>query len=219
MSGRFRPIVLCLLLLATTAAPARTIVVTDEDCERIAVIDAKSPHLSWATYAIDRGIYTTQYQLILNGERSFLICFPIDKIPKDQKITKAELVVPLNYLEGEQRLQLRRIVADWGPGVCHLYRSVRPERREWAKPGAADTKVDAVVSTTLRMKGPVRAQTELTVNVTEDVELWYSGAAVNHGWRINQELDGAILYLLSPVANYPLGRGCWKLRITYEPAD
>jgi hypothetical protein len=222
MSGcpRYRAgLVVALLLLATTAVPARTIVVTDEDCERIAIIDAKSPNLSWAGYAIDRGVYTNQYQLLLTGERAMLICFPIDKIPKDQKITKAELIVPVYYLDGEQRLQFRRIVADWGAGVCHQYRTVRPEKREWAKPGAGDTKADAVTSSILRLKGPIRGQADQTVNVTEDVELWYSGAAANHGWRIVQELDGGPFYLMSPVANYPAGRGTWKLRITYEPAD
>ena len=207
------------LVLTTSAAPARTIVVTDEECERIAVIDAKSPRLSWACFELDRGVYTTNYYLNLAGDRAFLICFPIDKIPKDQKITKAELVVPAFYLDGEQRLQLRRIVADWGVGVCHQYRMARPEKHEWAKPGGADTKADAVVSTSLRLKGPIRPQTEYTVNVTEDVELWCSGAAANHGWRISHELDGSLLYLSSPASNTYSGRGSWKLRITYEPAE
>jgi hypothetical protein len=208
-----------MLLLIPAAVPARTIVVSSEDCERMAVIDAKAPRLSWANYQLDRGIFTNQYHLNLSGERAFLICFPIDQIPKEQKITKAELLVPMMYLDGEQRLQLRRIVGDWGAGVSHQYRMIRPEKKEWAKPGVADTKLDAVPSTFLRLSGPIRGTTEKTVNVTEDVELWYSGAAANHGWRISHELEGSLLYLLSPVSSYPYGHNPWKLRITYEPAD
>ncbi len=210
---------LLLLLLTTATAPARTIVITDEECERIALIDARSPRLSWANYELGHGVWTTQYHLNLAGERAFLICFPIDKIPKEQKITKAELLVPIYYLDGEQRLQLRRIVADWGVGVSHQYRMVRPEKKEWAKPGANDTKADALPSSVLRLSGPLRGLNERAVNVTEDVELWYTGAAPNHGWRIGHELEGSLLYLLSPVSTYPLGKVSWKLRITYEPAE
>ena len=59
------------------------------------------------------------------------------------------------------------------------------------------------------------ASGEKTVNVTEDVELWYSGAAANYGWQlILGERDGQ-LYLSSPLV--AKGRKTWKLQITYEP--
>jgi hypothetical protein len=52
------------------------------------------------------------------------------------------------------------------------------------------------------------------VNVTEDVELWYTGAAANHGWILTHEDTGSLIRLSSPVW---ATRGNWKLRITYEP--
>jgi hypothetical protein len=208
------------LLFAAVPAAARTIVLTDEDCERLAFISGQAPKLSWAGYEIQPGVFTNQYYLTFPRDRALLICFPIDRIPKDQKVTKAELVIPVNYLDGAQRLYLRRIVGDWGTGVCWKYRTQRPEKKEWAKPGAEDTKADAVAGPTIKLSGPLRGLSEQVVNVTDDVELWYSGSATNHGWRIHADPDGGYpFYVLSPISNYPMGRGTWKLRITYEPAE
>ena len=54
---------------------------------------------------------------------------------------------------------------------------------------------------------------EMAINVTEDVELWYSGASRNHGWIMSNEDTGMIR-----CGSWAFGgRGRWKLRITYEP--
>jgi hypothetical protein len=208
--------ILCIAILALTPtlAPARTIEITDEECVRMAAISADAPRLSWATYEISPGVYSTQYTIPLTQNRSFLICYPLDRIPKGQRIVKAEWVVPISSLEGEQRLMIRRLVTDWGPGVCHEFRMVRPKKEEWAKPGARDTASDAKTTAILKLSSGVKEQ---TVNVTEDVEAWHTGAALNHGWIVGTELDGAPINVLSPVSDYPRGRGAWKLRITYEP--
>ena len=63
----------------------------------------------------------------------------------------------------------------------------------------------------------INAIGDRTINVTEDVELWYTGGAGNHGWVFRIEDQSAQLQLLSPLSSYPAGRGSWKLRITYEP--
>lgn len=59
---------------------------------------------------------------------------------------------------------------------------------------------------------------EYTVDVTEDIELWYTGAAVNRGWIMTLERDGEHIYLASPYTPGYLGGGkTWKLQITFEP--
>lgn len=217
---RFGLLAAALLLAPASPAAARTIVISSEDCEQMAFIAAETPKLTWASYQVQPGVYTNQYHLTMARDRALLICFPLDRLPKDQKITKAELVLPVTYLDGEGRLQLRRIVTEWGTGVNYQYRMVRPEKKEWSKPGAADTKLDALMSSSVKLSEQIRTLKETAVNVTEDVELWYSGAAVNHGWRIAAEPDGnPYLYMLSPISCYPDGRGSMKLRITYEPAE
>jgi hypothetical protein len=215
MTARQGIAALAAVLLTVAALPARTIVVSDEECDRMAAISADAPRLSWATYLAGTGIYSTQYTIDLRKGKAFLIHYPIDKIPKGQRITKAELVVPVHQVEGEQKLVVRRLVADWGAGVCHDYRMIRPKKVEWAKPGARDNGLDAKPTTSVRVSQPG----EQILNVTEDVELWYTKAATNHGWIFTTEYDSPSIQLVSPISDYPPGRGKWKLRITYEPAD
>jgi hypothetical protein len=200
-------------VLATGSLSARTIVVTDEDCERMAMISPEFPRQSWVLASVGPGVTTTQSTLPLYKDRAFLICLPIDKIPKGQRITKAELVVPVYQLEGNQRVNIRRIVKDWGVGVCNDFRAQRPKKEEWSKPGARDTTADARPTALLK----IHEGGEQSVNVTEDVELWYTGAASNHGWLLFAEFDQPAVHLYSPLSGYPVGRGKWKLRITYEP--
>jgi hypothetical protein len=59
-----------------------------------------------------------------------------------------------------------------------------------------------------------RNNQDVTLNVTEDVELWHGGAAPNEGWMLTVEEQGVSLSLLPPSFST---RGSWKLRITYEP--
>src|SRR5262249_51407615 len=139
--------------------------------------------------------------------------FPIDKIPKGQRITRAELMLPVLLTSaGEHKLHVRRILADWGPGVCYQYRATRPKKVGGKEAGARGAATDRApqASAVGRVSGPG----EVVVNLTEDVELWYTGAGANHGWIVTCEDPNILIRLGSPIG---IGKGGWKLRITYEP--
>ncbi len=207
---------LALLLAAATAgtAPARTVVLTDQDTERMAVLSAAAPDVSWAAYELFPGGFTGKYTLNLTPSKTFLLAFPLGGIPRGQRITAAEFLLPVNAVGSEQRVTVRRVLADWGAGVSHKYRTQRPAPAEWARPGATGAS-DRAAKATAVLK--VDAAGEKAVNVTEDVELWYGGAAANHGWAVTVEDTYGSIQFLSPLSTYPNGAGSWKLRITYEP--
>lgn len=217
--GSIRNFVALLGLLTWLAlaqpAEARTIVVTDEDCERIAAISPDAPKLGWATAELQPGVYSGKSVVQLRAGRAFLIAMPLDKIPEGQRITKAELTIPVNYCEGEQRLSVRRILGDWGAGVNYKHRMVRPQPVEWSRPGAAGVASDSAAKATAQVK--IIKRGEVNINVTEDVDLWYTGAAVNQGWIFRVEDQYGDMQLLFPISTYPNGFGSWKLHITYEP--
>jgi hypothetical protein len=206
-----------LLLFSAQLAFARTIVITDEDCERMAAIASEAPRLSWAAYESGPGTWTTQFWLDLRTSRSLLIAFPLDKIPKGQRITNAELVFIVAHVENDQRLTFRRILGDWGIGVCHDYRMVRPKKLTWGMAGARALSTDCAAKASAVAR--ISSKGEKSVNVTEDVELWYTGAAKNQGWIVRVEDQSSSLQLYSPLSWYPSGRGKWQLRITYEPEE
>ncbi len=204
-----------LVLLPGGRLAARTIVLTAEDCDQMAIIAEEAPRLSWAAYEPGPGIYST-FMFTLRGKRALLIRYPLDKIPKGQAVTNAELVVPINYFAGAPRLQVRRLLADWGFGVCHEYRTVRPKKLKWTKPGARGVLSDVALKPTATFQ--VTEPKPRTVNVTGDVELWYSGQAANRGWIISDDSDGSYTQMASPLSPWsPDGKTGWKLRITYEP--
>ena len=119
-----------LLFALAAPAPARTIILTDVDCERMAFIQAAAPRWSWGGYDVSTNSQSTG-QFYMQNDRAFLICFPLEKIPKGQKILKAELsFTSILQTPGEQKLHLRRILAPWGPGVCWQYAAVRPKKVE-----------------------------------------------------------------------------------------
>ena len=186
---------------------------TDQDCEQMAAISADAPRMSWAGYPYGAAQFTN-HEFILTGKQAFLIRFPLDRIPPGQRITKAEWIVPhlSVYPAGGTRLQVRRLLKEWGPGVSHQYRMVRPQRVEWHTPGARglgqDRATEATATATIKGAG------EQVFNVTEDVELWYTGAAANYGWILTAEEQDIYVRLPSPFYNAPKG---WKLRITFEP--
>lgn len=205
-----------LVLLVSFAGPvsARTIVLTDEDCERIAVISGDAPRMSWAATVYGAAGEYSNHLIDLTAKQSFLIRYPLERIPPGQRITKAEWM--FNHIQGSPvggvRVQARRLLKDWGAGVSHQYRMIRPERAEWHTPGARglgqDRAAEATATATIKGTG------EQIFNVTEDVELWYSGAAPNHGWILSVEDQDAYVRLRSPFYGYPKS---WRLRITFEP--
>jgi hypothetical protein len=206
---------LCLGLLALFVAAnleARTITLLDSDCDHIAVIAEDAPRLSWAGYEVLTGAYDS-YLVDLAPKKALLIRFPLDKIPKGQRITRAELMLPIQLASaGEQKIHVRRLLTDWGAGVCHQYRTTRPTKVEWKEAGARGVSTDRAPkdSAVARFNGVV----EVLINLTEDVELWYTGAGKNHGWMLTVEDDEVLVRLGSPIGH---GKGKWKLRITFEP--
>jgi hypothetical protein len=196
---------------------ARTIDLLDEDCERVAAISSNVPRLSWAVSEWPRGVYTTNLGISLRPGNAVLICFPIDQIPKGQRIRSAELTIPVWGAEGPGRITVRRILGDWGTGVCHQYRMTYPKKVEWGKPGARAIGSDCATKPTAVLQ--VNEKGHKTVNVFKDVEMWYNGDASNHGWIITAEDQNTSLQLMCPVSSYPAGRGVWKLSVEYVPED
>lgn len=198
------------LTLLGGSASAKTVVLTDVDCERLAATAAEAPLLSWAGYRASDGVFAPVY-IELVPSRAFLIRYPIDKvIPPGNRITQAEWIVPVVYCPSEQKMYVHRLLGEWGAGVSHQYRSVRPQKVEWNTPGARGASDRAIKpSAVVRVTGIG----EQVINVTQDVELWHSGATMNTGWIVTVEGKG-FLRLSSPMWTT---RGNWKLRITYEP--
>ncbi len=195
------------------SAQARTIVLTDIDCERMASISSDAPRASWAGISYGPGQFTNS-TINLTVKQAFLIAYPLDRIPPGQRITRAEWIVPYNLHSPASgvRMHVRRILQPWGAGVCHDYRATRPEKLQWNTPGARGLGQDRTADDTA--VAVAKGAGDMTLNVTQDVELWYSGAVKNHGWIITVDDPDCYLYLSSPFWGAPKG---WKLRITFEP--
>jgi len=194
-------------------ASARTIVITDADCDQMAVISADAPRLGWA--GVLNGVAEYGNHVIdVTQKTAFLIRYPFDKIPPGQRITKAEWVVPYAqaYPATGARVQVRRLLQEWGAGVSHQHRMTRPQRLEWHTPGAHGLGQDRATKATAT--ATIKGSGEHTFNVTEDIELWYSGAVPNHGWLLTAEDPDSWVRAQSPFWGAPKG---WKLRITFEP--
>ncbi len=206
--------VLGLLLPVTNDAWARTIVLTDQDCEQMAAISADAPRMSWAATVYGAGFEYSNHVIDLTPKTAFLIRYPLENIPRGQRITKAEFIVPYMQVSpaGGARVQVRRLLKEWGAGVSHQHRMVRPQRAEWHTPGARglgqDRAGEPTATATLKGMG------EQIFNVTEDVEVWYAGAAPNYGWILSAEDQDVFVRLRSPFYGSPKS---WKLRITFEP--
>jgi hypothetical protein len=204
-----------IVFLFTASLSARTITLTGEDGDRMAVISAAAPRLSWAMLQTN-GVYNTQPLILWNSKMALLLRFPIaEKIPRGQRITHAELTMAATYLSGNPEIHVRRILAEWGPGVCHQYRMTYPDKVEWTQPGGRGGATDRSARDSAVFKfAKVGTQ---TVELTEDVELWYTNAAPNRGWIMTMETDGHNIYVPSPYAPYVNGGRQWKLQITFEP--
>ncbi len=197
---------------------ARTITITAEDCDQMACISANLPRLSWAMIQSAPGVINSQPQLHFGSKQGLLMRFPInDIVPKGQRITKAEFTIAPSYMLGTgASVHVRRVLAEWGTGVCHQYRMTHPQKLEWAQPGGRGAATDRVNKDSAIFK--ITKAGEYTVDVTEDIELWYTGGAVNRGWILTLERDGEVIYLPSPYTVGYLGGGkSWKMLITFEP--
>jgi hypothetical protein len=177
----------------------------------MAQIAEEAPRSSWASAEVGTGVFVNSI-IDLTPNRAFLIRFPIDEIPKDQKITKAELSFGVSLAPNEQKIQVRRIIGSWGAGVSWQYRRTGAKKLEWAAPGAKSGGKDRVTKPTATARAS--GATEITLNLTEDVELWYAGAAKNEGWLFSVDAPDGFVRMTSPTWT---AAGSWKLRITYEP--
>ena len=203
---------LIMWLAAAHGVEARTVILDASNCDRVAGIAQAAPRHSWAMYERWPGIYTTD-KVVIGPRQRFLFRFSLDKIPPGQRISHAELTLPVTERYGpEPRFYLWRITADWGPGVCYQYRLVGPKPVKWTKPGAAGLSADRATRPTDILR--LYQNGDVTINVTEDVEAWYGGAAKNNGWLLSIEDPGIHVDLRSPLTGRDAG---WKLRITYEP--
>lgn len=204
-----------LALLTTCAADvnARTIELTDYDCDRMAAISPQAPRSGWAMTEIATGEFSTAL-LDLRAERAFLVRYPLGRIPQGQRIARAEWILPVGLISAtsEPKLHVRRILGEWGAGVSYDHRALRPKAIRWTQPGAGGVSTDRAAQPSAVVAVP--GMGELTINVTEDVELWYTGVAENQGWIVTVEDPAALVRLNSP---FWTGHGAFKLRITYEP--
>lgn len=208
----FKNLFQVLLIGVPLLAQARTIVLDAQQVDQMAAIHEQAQRLSWAAYTPRAGQFDTIW-LNLNTEGRFLIRFDFSQIPEGQRITHAELSLPITLVTGtDPRLFLWRMQADWGVGVCHAYRMTQPKLLPWGMAGAKAPGRDRALtpSATLRITAPGRQE----INVTEDVSLWYMEAAPSRGWMLSVEDEGANMRL--PLPGYDAAN-VWRLLITYEP--
>ena len=202
-------IALCVVLLAFGAPPlvARTIIIKADALDAFATLSETNVRNGWATYNYDN----TRYINSATGgapTTSYLLRYSLDQIPKGMRITRAEWTIAHNV--ASTKVNVWRVLADWGIGACFQYRTTYPKKQEWSVAGARGKSTDRATNPTA--SGQFVNGQFLTVNVTQDVEMWYSGAAPNRGWLIT--FDGSAL-LHSPT--HGGHRHKWQLTVTYEP--
>lgn len=206
----------CILIpMLASLASARTITLTADDADEMASISPLAPRLSWVM-GPQPGVFNTQPTLYWESRIALLMRFPItDHVPKGQRVTKAELTIIPNYVAGAVNIQVRRLLAEWGTGVCQQYRMTYPKKVEWNQPGGRGAGTDRTAKDTAMFK--IIKVGEHAVDVTEDIELWYTGGAPNRGWIFTHERDVGIAYFASPYAPQTAGAKTWKLQLTFEP--
>ena len=202
------------LMVVLTAAPllAGTVAYDGSQSRRMAVIDQQAPRLSWATSGRLGAAYNTTGLFLIPG-RGFLFHFDVDDLPPGQRIVRADLILPLSAISGpDPRFFLWRMIAEWGVGVSWDERLQRPAKQPWAVPGGRAPGLDRALNPSAVVRetqaGPV------TVNVTEDVALWYAKASPNQGWMLSVEDPGIWCAFRAPFWDAP---ALWTLQITYEP--
>lgn len=200
------------LLLAALPAWSRTVILDGAAIDRAAVIQEDAPLQGWAGQSLSPGVFDSG-NVVVNAKSALLLRFDLSSIPKGQRIAHAELTAPVSWGAGaDLRFFLWRLTAEWGPGVCWKYRAVGPAKLEWAKAGARGAGTDRSVRPSAIV--PVPKPADCRINVTEDVDLWYTGGAPACGWLFTMEEPEAAVMTGSPLwAGLPQ----WKLKITYEP--
>jgi hypothetical protein len=196
----------CLLALVPPAF-CRTITLKPEALDAFAALSEAHPMNGWACFNYDGTRYVSSVPGV-GPSNSLLVRYSLDQIPKGMRITHAEFTIAHNV--SSAKVNVWRILAEWGLGVCHQFRMTHPEKRAWSVAGARGKSTDRATNPTASGKF-VDGQL-LTVNVTPDVELWYTGAAPNRGWLLTFE-SGALLHSVTHDGH----RFKWQVRVTYEP--
>jgi hypothetical protein len=194
-------------LLLLPQAFSRTVVLKPEALDAFAALSESHPINGWACFHYD-GVHYISSVPGVNPTTSLLLRYSLDQIPKGMRITHAEFTIAHNV--SSSRVHVWRLLGEWGLGVCHQFRMTHPAKLEWSLPGARGKSTDRATHPTASGKF-VDGQL-LTVNVTPDVELWYTGASPNRGWLLTFE-SGALLH--SPT--HDGHRFKWQVRVTYEP--
>jgi hypothetical protein len=197
----------CLWLALVAPAFCRTITLKPEALDSYATLSEAHPMNGWASYNYDGTRYVSSVPG-MSPSNSMLLRYSLEQIPKGMRITHAEFTIAHNV--SGAKVNVWRVLAEWGLGVCHQFRMTYPEKREWTVAGARGKSTDRATNPTTSGKF-VDGQL-LTVNVTPDVELWYTGAAPNRGWLLTFE---SFALLHSPT--HDGHRLKWQLRVTYEP--
>src|SRR5262249_55197897 len=157
------------LMVGLAPLEARTISLTTEDADEMASISALAPRLSWVMGPANP-VQNTQPTLYWSHSIALLVRFPVKHlIPQGQRIRKAELMLHSTYVAGKPEVHVRRLVTEWGTGVCHQYRMTYPMKVEWSQPGGRgnadrNNKDSAVLK--------FEKVGDQTADVTEDIELW-----------------------------------------------
>ena len=211
---KITPIILPLLTVAvitsatSTQALGRTIELSDTDADRVAVIGPEAPRSSWAALEVVPGMFV-DHVVDLRPRAALLIRMPLDKIPAGSRISRADWII--KPTSASASVYIWRVLGNWGPGVCYQYRMIRPKRVEWTQGGGRGSASDRSERPTV--SAMCKTGEDVVLNVTQDVELWHSGAAINNGWMFTVEDDVRVRFYTPAAAM----RGSWKLRITYEP--
>jgi hypothetical protein len=196
-----------LLCLASSPLVARTVTLKPEALDAFAVLSEANTINGWAAYNYDYSRYTSD---ATGGgpATSYLLRYSLDQIPKGMRITHAEWTIAHNV--SGANVSVWRVLAEWGLGACFQYRATYPKKLDWSVPGARGKSTDRATNPTA--KGQFVNGQLLTVNVTQDVEMWYNNAAPNRGWLITFD---SFALLHSPT--HGGHRTKWTLTITYEP--
>ena len=108
--------------------------------------------------------------------------------------------------------------ASWSSGAAACAINIAwygRKKFEWAQPGCLGPATDRA-----NKDGAVFRTAKIgdyTADLTEDIELWYTGAVANHGWIWTLEPVGSRIYLPSPYCPRENTGKHWKLQITFEP--
>lgn len=201
---------LSILMLAVHSATARTVTLDDSHVTHMAHIGPHIPLAGWVGRMATPGSHVAGYVDLTPG-MGLLMQYPLDAIPPGQRIVSAQWIIP-TYTAANQRVYAWRLLQSWGVGVCHRYRTTIPQPLEWSTPGARGPGQDRALANSGLFN--ITSPDEITLDVTQDVELWYTGMAPNHGWLVAIDEAAALLRVRGPFFN---GQNGYRLRITYEP--